>query len=59
MVSEPPRIQPRPPSLKLIKMHVTFDLSEIEEVTLHGRARENLSLPHCMTVHVQVLQMST
>ena len=30
-------------SVKLIKMYVTFDLSEIEEMTLQGRAGENLS----------------
>jgi len=42
MVSEPTSIQPGPPSLKLIKMHVTFDLSEIEEMTLQGRGGENL-----------------
>ena len=45
VVSEPTRVQPGPPSLKLIKMHVTFDLSEIEieEMTLQVRTGENLS----------------
>ena len=43
MVSEPTSNQPGPPSLKLIKMHLTFDLSEIEEMTLQGIAGENLS----------------